>query len=103
MLLDGLMTRQADVYHVRSPYVYTSVMDVMAGFAGRAVSEKWRAEPRPEPDSGKPTVRDRRGACRNVNQGGTRHPLYNRKGTGRKLSTYRCARYISIPTTARCV
>ena len=32
MLLDGLMTRQADVYHVRSPYVYTSVMDVMAGF-----------------------------------------------------------------------
>ena len=33
MLLDGLMTRQADVYHVRSPYVYTSVMDVMAGFA----------------------------------------------------------------------
>ena len=32
MLLDGLMTRQADVYHVRSPYVHTSVMDVMAGF-----------------------------------------------------------------------
>ena len=70
---------------------------------GRAVSGKWRAEPRPEPDSGKPTVRDRRGACRNVNHGGTRHPLYNRKGTDRKLSTYRCARYISIPTSARCV
>ena len=36
MLLDGLMTRQADVYHVRSPSVYTSVMDVMAGFAHSA-------------------------------------------------------------------
>ena len=36
MLLDGLMTRQADVYHVRSPYVHTSVMDVMAGFVGSA-------------------------------------------------------------------
>src|SRR2546428_1928201 len=32
-----------------------------------------------------------------------RHPLYNRKGTDRKLSTYRCARYISIPTAARYV
>jgi len=55
---------------------------------GRAVSGKWRAEPRPEPDSGKPTVRDRRGACRNVNHGGTRHPLDNRKGTlGSKYSS----------------
>ena len=61
------------------------------------------AEPRPEPDSGKPTVRDRRGACRNVNHGGTRNPLHNRKGAGRKLSTYRCARCISIPTSARYV
>ena len=33
---------------------------------GKARSEKWRAEPRPEPDSGNPTVRDRRGALRNV-------------------------------------
>jgi hypothetical protein len=31
--------------------------------------ERWRAEPRPEPDSGKPTVRDRRGACGNVSGG----------------------------------
>ena len=30
--------------------------------------------PRSEPDGGKPTVRDRRGACGNVDQGGTRHP-----------------------------
>ena len=38
-----------------------------------------------------------------MNHGGTRHPLYNRKGTGRKLSTYRCARYISIPTAGKLV
>jgi hypothetical protein len=36
-----------------------------------------------------------------VNHGGTRHPLHNRKGAERKLSTYRCARRISIPTPAR--
>src|SRR5712691_10835543 len=59
------------------------------------------AEPRPEPDSGKPTVRDRRGACGIVDHGGTRNPWHNRKGAGRKLSTYRCARRISIPTSAR--
>lgn len=29
-------------------------------------SDKWRAEPRSEPDSGNPTVRDRRAALRNV-------------------------------------
>src|SRR5271166_420058 len=33
---------------------------------GKARPEKWRAEPRPEPDSGNPPVRDRRGALRNV-------------------------------------
>ena len=33
---------------------------------GKARPEKWRAEPRPEPDSGNPTVRDRRGASGNV-------------------------------------
>ena len=32
----------------------------------KARPEKWRAEPRPEPDSGNPTVRDRRGASGNV-------------------------------------
>jgi hypothetical protein len=30
-----------------------------------------------------------------VNHGGIRNPLHNRKGAGRKLSTYRCARRIS--------
>jgi len=39
------------------------------------------------PDSGNPTVRDERGACGNVSYGGTRNPLHNRKGAGRKLST----------------
>ena len=33
---------------------------------GKARPEKWRAEPRPEPDSGNPTVRDRRGASGNA-------------------------------------
>jgi hypothetical protein len=38
--------------------------------AGKATTGK----PRSEPDWGKPTVRDRRGACGNVDHGGTRHP-----------------------------
>ena len=47
---------------------------------GRPAPDKWRAEPRPEPDSGKPTVRNRRGASGNVAHGGTRNPPRNRKG-----------------------
>ena len=35
------------------------------------LSDKWRAEPRSEPDSGNPTVRDRRAALRNVTSGTT--------------------------------
>ena len=48
-----------------------------------------------QPDSGKPTVRDERGAYGNVSYGRTRTPLHNRKGAGRKLSAYGCARCIS--------
>src|SRR4029450_13346536 len=33
-----------------------------------------RGRPGPEPDWGNPTVRDRRGACGNVDHGGMRHP-----------------------------
>ena len=33
-----------------------------------------------QPDSGNPTVRDERGACGNVNYGGTRNPLHIPKG-----------------------
>ena len=38
-----------------------------------------------------------------MNHGGIRNPLHNRKGAGRKLSTYRCARRIStrLPSIAR--
>ncbi len=66
----------------------------------RPASEKWRVEPRSEPDSGNPTVRDRRGALGNVVYGGTRIPPHNRKSACRKLSTYGCAHPNSIPTTA---
>ncbi len=54
---------------------------------GKARPEKWRAEPRPEPDSGNPTVRDRRGASGNV-------------ASWSMISTRR-ARLISISTRAR--
>jgi len=54
---------------------------------GKARPEKWRAEPRPEPDSGNPTVRDRRGASGNV-------------ASWSMISTQR-ARLISISTSAR--
>jgi len=40
---------------------------------GKARPEKWRAAPRPEPDSGNPTVRDRRGASGNVASWRTLH------------------------------
>src|SRR5512140_3378177 len=53
---------------------------------GKARPEKWRAEPRPEPDSGNPTVRDRRGASGNV-------------ASWSMISTRR-ARLTSISTTA---
>jgi hypothetical protein len=53
----------------------------------KARPEKWRAEPRPEPDSGNPTVRDRRGASGTVASWST-------------ISTRR-ARLISISTPAR--
>lgn len=42
-------------------------------------------DPRSEPDSGKPTVRDRRGAYGNVGYDGARNPSHNRKSVNRKL------------------
>ena len=47
----------------------------------------FRGKPGSEPYSGNPTVRDRRGACGNVDNGGTRHPPRNRKSECWKLST----------------
>ena len=38
------------------------------------VGKTFRGKPGSEPYSGNPTVRDRRGACGNVDDGGTRHP-----------------------------
>ena len=66
----------------------------LPGF-GKALME---IEPRSEPDSGNPTVRDRRGARGNVTHGRTRNPLSRPKGLYWKLSAYRCARPGSIPT-----
>ncbi len=40
----------------------------------KARPDKWRAEPRSEPDSGKPTVRDRRGALGDVTMGAGLRP-----------------------------
>ena len=53
-----------------------------------------------QPDSGKPTVRDERGACGNVSYGGTRHPP--RRSKERVLETLRlrlCAPHF-YPTRA---
>src|SRR6516162_2001525 len=45
-----------------------------------AIGKVLCAIPRSEPDSGNPTIRDRRGAWGNVGHGGTVNPLRNRKG-----------------------
>jgi len=52
--------------------------------------------PGSEPDSGKPTVRDRRGACGNVDYGSRTEACWETS----RLATepYGCARRISIPT-----
>ena len=44
---------------------------------GKAVGGK---KPESEPDWGNPTVRDRRGACGNVGDGGITNPLHRPKG-----------------------
>lgn len=50
-------------------------------FSSSAIGKAlWVVEPRSEPDSGKPTVRDRRGGLERRGHGGTVNPLRNRKG-----------------------
>ena len=66
---------------------------------GRPASGQWRAEPRSEPDSGHPTVRDRRGALGDVTHGEPRNPTRKSKERLWSLLAYRCARPGSIPTT----
>ena len=69
---------------------------------GRHVAGKWRAEPRSEPDSGNPTVRDRRGALRNVTHGEPRNPLRDRKsGNGHSSPTGARAQLLSRHPHAR--
>jgi len=49
-----------------------------------------------EPDSGNPTVRDRREACGNMGHGGTVNPLCNRKGrAGNPPPKVACAAFLS--------
>ena len=49
-------------------------------------------QPRSEPDSGKPTVRDRRGLLGNVADGGIRNPCCKPKGRTWSLFAFLCAR-----------
>ena len=57
-----------------------------------------RGKPRSEPDSGNPTVRDRRGAPENAAHGGTVNPFRNRKGgTGNPPPTGARVRFLSRP------
>jgi hypothetical protein len=74
--------------------VYVSQHLSLAG-VGKAHGGK----PRSEPDSGNPTVRDRRGASGNVAHGGNVNPPCNRKGgAGNPPPTSKCAHPSSIPT-----
>jgi hypothetical protein len=69
----------------------------------RTVWEGDRREARSAPDWGHPTVRDRRGACGNVDHGGTRHPP--RLSKERVLETLRlklCAPQF-YPDHQRCI
>ncbi len=52
--------------------------------------------PGSEPDSGNPTVRDRRGACGNVDYGSRTEARWETSGLA--TETYGCARRSSIPT-----
>ena len=55
-----------------------------------------------QPDSGKPTVRDERGAYGNVSYGGTRNPLHTPKGCRTETLCLRlCAPYV-YPTSGAC-
>ena len=59
---------------------------------------------RSEPDSGNPTVRDRRGALRNVTHGEPRNPPRNRKsGSGHSSPTGARAQFLSRPGEAASV
>ncbi len=78
----GLGARRGCGQTMRARGVCAPALELPLAWEG-PYSARWQAEPRSEPDSGNPTVRDRRGALRNVTHGGTRNPLRNRKsGSG---------------------
>ena len=58
-------SRRGDRQTIGARGVCESALKLPHHWAGR-FSDKWCAEPRSEPDSGNPTVRDRRAALRNV-------------------------------------
>ena len=58
------------------------------------IGKTYGGKPRSEPDLGKPTVRDRRGALGNTGYGGIRHPLHIRKsGGGNSLPKVLCVQF----------
>ena len=56
-----------------------------------------------QPDSGNPTVRDERGACGNVDYGGTRNPLHIPKGCMSETLWLRLRAPYFYPTTRACI
>ena len=55
-----------------------------------------------QPDSGNPTVRDERGACGNVNHGGTMNPLHLPKGCMSETLCLKLRAPYFYPTTSAC-
>src|SRR5262249_18501663 len=66
--------RAGEQWSARGSKPYCEGVDVSQHVSFAWYGKATRGRPRSEPDWGKPTVRDRRGACGNVDQGGTRHP-----------------------------
>ena len=102
--LDGSRRRDEPESKLPAQGVYVG-QHLSFGVGRKALGGK----PRSEPDSGNPTVRDRRGACGNVAKGagtgcsakaGVQRSHYGRVGPAATLyhRTLRCARRSSIPT-----
>ena len=56
-----------------------------------------------QPDSGNPTVRDERGAYRNVSYGGTRNPRHTPKGCRTETLCLRWRAPYFYPTSGACL
>src|SRR5215813_5590398 len=66
--------RAGEQWSARGSKPYCEGVDVSQHVSFAWYGKATVGRPRSEPDWGKPTVRDRRGACGNVDHGGTRHP-----------------------------